>query len=343
MKNTSASFVKLGIVLLPQILLVLTTASVKAELVADTKKDLKTSDLSNKNREIKKEKSTNQIAVVPSSLPNPVTTPETTPKQTESKQAEQQSASNIIILSPTVGTVLDAPAATLVIQMPMDSKIEVLVNGKAADASLIGRSELNESAKTVTQTWYGVPLQAGDNQITVRAIGAATDAASVNFKVRGAPVKLQINTLESRVPADGRSYATVNGQLVDDSGNRSNWDAIVTLEASAGEFTGTDFSKEQPGFQVEAKQGKFNTQLRSGLKAGTVTIRAIATQMEAFTQVQFETDLRPSLVTGVIDLRIGARGTDFYRSLREFAPIDRDNRTQVDLYAAVFGTGRVGE
>ena len=310
MRNTSASFVKLsfklGILLLPQILLLLTTTSVKAELVTDTKKDLKTSD-----RQIQK--------------------------------AEPQAAPNIIILSPTASTVLDAPAATLVIQIPMDTKIEVFVNGKAVDASLIGRSELNEAAKTVTQTWYGVPLQAGDNQITVKAIGSTTDAASVNFKVRGAPVKLQINTLESRVPADGRSYATVNGQLVDDSGNRSNWDAIVTLEASEGEFIGTDFSKEQPGFQVEAKQGKFNTQLRSGLKAGNVTIRAIATQMEAFTQVQFETDLRPSLVTGVIDLRVGARGTDFYRSLREFAPIDRDNRTQVDLYAAVFGTGRVGE
>jgi outer membrane protein OmpA-like peptidoglycan-associated protein len=162
-------------------------------------------------------------------------------------------------------------------------------------------------------------------------------------KVRGTPVKLAINTLESRIPADGRSYATVDGQLVDESGNRSNWDAIVTLQASDGEFIGTDASPEQPGFQVQAKQGKFTAQLKSGLKAGTIIIRAQNAQMETFTQVQFETDLRPSLVTGVIDLRVGARGTDFYRSLREFLPSDRDNRTQVDLYGAVFGTGRVGE
>jgi hypothetical protein len=39
MKNTSAPFVKLGILVLPQIMLLLTTAMVKAELVADIKND----------------------------------------------------------------------------------------------------------------------------------------------------------------------------------------------------------------------------------------------------------------------------------------------------------------
>jgi hypothetical protein len=174
-------------------------------------------------------------------------------------------------------------------------------------------------------------------------IGSDSVSSSLNLKVRGAPTKLVVSTLESKVPADGRSYVTVDGQIVDKDGNRSNWDALVTLEASEGEFIGADASPEHPGFQVQAKQGKFSTQLKTGLKAGTVTIRALNAQMEAFTQVQFETDLRPSLVTGVIDLRIGARGTDFYRSLRDFLPADRDNSTQVGLYGAVFGTGRVGE
>lgn len=285
-------------------------------------------------------------ATDPKQVPSTAKTPASVadvPKTANTANTSDKTPPRIIILSPTVGTVLDAPAATVVIQMPSNTKIELLVNGKAVDSNSIGRSELDETNKTITQTWYGVSLQAGDNQITARAIGSDLDSSSVNIKVRGTPTKLVVSTLEAKVPADGRSYVTVEGQLVDADGNRSNWDALVTLEASEGEFIGNDASPEQPGFQVKAKQGKFSVQLKTGLKTGTVTIRATNAQMEAFTQVQFETDLRPSLVTGVIDLRVGARGTDFYRSLREFLPADRNNRTQVDLYGAVFGTGRVGE
>jgi len=353
MKPTSTPLVKLGILIFPQILLLLMNSTVKAELVADVKNDL----------EIKQQKPVANKAEVTSApienpkpidqssntekVPSPTKVPKSVADSTKTADtvtdSDKLSSPRIIILSPTVGTVLDAPAATVVIQMPSNAKIELLVNGKAVDPNLIGRSELDETNKTITQTWYGVPLQAGDNQITARAIGSDAASSSINLKVRGAPTKLIVSTLEARIPADGRSYVTVDGQLVDEDGNRSNWDALITLEASEGEFIGTDASPEQPGFQVKAKNGKFSAQLKSGLKTGTVTIRAVNAQMEAFTQVQFETDLRPSLVTGVIDLRVGARGTDFYRSLREFLPTDLDNRTQVDLYGAVFGTGRVGE
>lgn len=360
MKNTSAPLVKLGILVLPQILLLLITSTVKAEVVADVKNDPEikqeenltsqtdhqTSEKLNQSANPQQLDQSSSTEKVPSTvkISEPVADiPKTANTVDTTVNSSDNSSPRIVILSPTVGAVLDAPAATVVIQMPSNAKIELLVNGKAVDPSSIGRSELDETNKTITQTWYGVPLQAGNNQITARAIGSGSASSSINLKVRGAPTKLVVSTLESKIPADGRSYVTVDGQLVDEDGNRSNWDALVTLEASEGEFIGTDASPEQPGFQVEAKQGRFSTQLRSGLKTGTVTIRALNAQMEAFTQVQFETDLRPSLVTGVIDLRVGARGTDFYRSLRDFLPADRDNRTQVDLYGAVFGTGRIGE
>ena len=359
MKSSSASLLKLGIIVFPQILTLLVCSSVRADLVTEVKtsEDIKpqipvtNQPVTNQpviNQPVINQANTPSIQIVApknitqssdiSPIPNAANIPDHPNKPVVSSP-------RIIILSPTVGTVLDAPAATVVIQMPMGTKIELLVNGKAVSSSSIGRSELDETNKTITQTWYGVPLQAGENTIATKAIDSTTEfiAGSVIVKVRGNPVKLVIGTLEARIPADGKSYATIDGQLVDENGNRSNWDALVTLEASDGKFMGTDASPEQPGFQVLAKQGKFSAQLTSGLKTGTVTVRAVNAQMETFTQVQFETDLRPSLVTGVIDLRVGARGTDFYRSLREFLPTDRDNRTQVDLYGAVFGTGRVGE
>jgi len=42
-------------------------------------------------------------------------------------------------------------------------------------------------------------------------------------------------------------------------------------------------------------------------------------------------------------LLLGARGTDFYDSYRNFLPIDGDNRYELDVDAAVFATGNLGE
>jgi len=249
----------------------------------------------------------------------------------------------IQVLSPAPDAVLDVPAATVVLRSPLAAKVELRVNGTLVDSSLIGRTETDTTTKTITHTWYGVSLQEGENTITANFVGASTPATSTKVKVRGAPASLKVRTVESRIPADGRSTVTIQGELLDQQGSRSNRDGLLTLSATAGEFVGDDASSEQPGFQVKVRQGQFSAQLRSGLEAKTVRIRAVTGDLEAFTQLNFETNLRKSIATGVIDLRLGKRGTDFYRSFRDFLPIDRDYSYQVDARAAVFATGRIGE
>ena len=277
----------------------------------------------------------------------------------ESSQAEQSQsqvdaknpgATNTVstqleILSPAPDTVLDVQAATVTVQYPLGSQVEVRVNGVLVDSSLIGGTETNNAIKLVTQTWYGVSLKEGENTITAQTTtnGKAGQATEVKVQVRGAAQQLDVQTLETRIPADGRSTATVQGQLLDKKGNLSNRDAVVTLAASAGEFVGADLKPDQPGFQVQAQQGKFTASLRSSLNAQTVRIRATSGKLEAFTQFQFETNLRPSIVTGVVNLRLGRRGTDYYGSFRDFLPPDDDNKTQLDFNSAVFATGKIGD
>jgi hypothetical protein len=259
-------------------------------------------------------------------------------------QAIDQSASTpaqptIQILSPAPNAVLDVPAATIAVQFPIGSTLELQVNGTVVDATLIGKTET--IGKSVTQTWYGVSLREGENTITASIQGSPV--ASVKVEVRGAPEKLTLKPVESKIPADGRSTVTIQGELLDQQGNRSNRDAIITLSNTAGEWIGIDASPEQPGFQAKVSQGQFTAQLRSGLEAKTVRIRANSGDLEAFTQLNFETNLRSSIATGVLDLRLGKRGTDFYDRFRDFLPIDRDYRYQLDAKAAVFTTGRIGE
>lgn len=249
------------------------------------------------------------------------------------------------ILSPQPNSVLDVPAATVTVQYPLGGQIELLRNGVTVDSTLIGGTETNNTTKVVTQTWYGVSLNQGENTLTaqIKVNGSTSEVTSLKVFVRGSANLLSLKTLEARIPADGRSTATVQGELIDDKGNRSNQDAVITLAASAGEFVGVDAKPDQEGFQVQAKQGQFTAQLRSNLNAQTVRIRAKTNDLEAFTSLQFETNLRSSIVTGVVDFRLGGGSTNFYKSFREFLPPDEDNGTQLDFQTNVFATGKIGE
>jgi hypothetical protein len=252
---------------------------------------------------------------------------------------------DVKILAPTTDTVLDIPSSSVILQYPEGAKIELRVNGKVVDDSLIGRTETDATTKLVTQTWYGVSFKEGENTLTAQAQinGVAGNLATLKVMVRGDVQQITVESAEQRIPADGRSTATIQGQLLDANGNRSNRDAVVTLSASSGEFVGADLNTDEPGFQVQARQGQFTVKLRSNLNAETVRIRAGLGSLEAFNQVEFETALRPSIATGVVDIRLGARGTDYYGSLRDFLPPDGDNSTQLDVRSAVFATGKVGD
>jgi hypothetical protein len=285
-------------------------------------------------------------------LNTPTPTQETeTPSAPDEVNAVEPSAlpslkpGEVRILAPKEGDIADSPATTVIIQFSGDSQVELQVNGEIVDPTFVGRTETNATMNTITQTWYGVPLQEGENTLTAIATnkGVAGAPASAKIVVRGAPEKLTLTTRETRIPADGRATATIVGQLLDAQGNRSNRDAIVTIDASAGEFVGADYDPDQRGFQVQAIAGEYRATLRSNLKAQKVRIRSTSGKLEAFTQVAFETDLRPPIATGVVSFRLGESGTDFYRSFDEFLPADGDSDLEFDFRAAAFATGKVGD
>jgi hypothetical protein len=251
-------------------------------------------------------------------------------------KAEQVINSSVRIITPVPDSVLDAATTSVVLQFPADSRVELRLNGELVDSELVGRTETDPSTNLVTQTWYGVPLREGENIISAGSM-------RVRVIVAGAPKQIKLSTIESRIPADARSTGTIKGELLDEKGNLSRRDAIVTLSPSAGKFIGVDLKPDLPGFQVQAISGEFTASLQSTLEAQTVRIRASTSDLEAFTQLQFETALRPSLVSGVVDLRLGARGTNYYGSFRDFLPPDKDNGTKLDFNSAVFATGKVGE
>lgn len=251
------------------------------------------------------------------------------------------------ILAPAPNTVLDVPSATVVIQFPMGTEVELRVNGKGVPKEQIGEVVEDSTNNTITQTWYGVTVPQGESVIELYRVGESKPVATTRVVTRGGINSIRLIPVETRIPADGKSTATIEGQLLDEKGNRSRQTAIITLSATQGEFVGKDAKPDLEGFQVEAVDGRFTATLKSGLQSGNVTIRAATVVdnkiIEGFTQILFETNLRPPIVTGFLDLRYGPRGTDFYSRFRDFLPPDKDNDYRLRVYGAFFGTGRIGE
>jgi hypothetical protein len=264
-----------------------------------------------------------------------------TPTAPPASLAPDKTGSTVKILAPTPNILLDIPATIVVVQYKVGTTIELKVDNRIVDKNLIGRTETDAKTNLITQTWYGVSLAPGKN--TVTATSSQGEVATTTIQVAGAATKIQLSTAETRVPADGRTLATIEGQMVDDNNNPTKQDNVVTLSTTAGEFAGVDLDKDQPGFQVQVVKGKFTAKLRTGLDAQTVRIRANSSSMEAYAQIQFETNLRSSIATGVFDVRLGARGTDYYRPFSEFLPVDRNNSSQLQARGQVFATGRIGD
>ncbi len=321
----------------------------------------------------------------------------TTPPSPNGSEAVPLPSGTVRILTPQTG-VTSNRSTNLVVQYNANDKIQVSVNQKPLAPSTATQQQQDETQNLITQVWYNIPLNEGDNILTAQT-GNGTPV-SVQLTVKKTTAQIEIAPVgDPRIPADGRSTTTLNGRIIDENGQAIAEDAVVTLTTSAGKFVGADYDKDQLGFQVLARGGQFTAQLQSGLEAQKVRIRGAVEKwgprstgvreqgnqrigenlptpnsptsnpnsqspnfqsptsntdsrtlastpvspIEAYTQVEFITNLRPSIVSGAVNLRIGREGTNFWGRRRDFLNPERGDGAQVDLTGAAFATGRLGE
>jgi hypothetical protein len=74
------------------------------------------------------------------------------------------------------------------------------------------------------------------------------------------------------------------------------------------------------------------------------TLREGYPALEATTQVSFITDLRPTIISGVVDFRIGRGGTNLLGSFRDFLnPDSLSQDVEVSFTTGLFATGALGD
>lgn len=249
----------------------------------------------------------------------------------------------IKIITP-VGGETTAKTTNLAVQYHPSLDVKVMVNGKSISSEFSSFVQKDEANQLYTKIWYNIPLQVGENIITAQTLEG--QISSVKVIVKEQKTKLVFTPVgEPRIPADGRSRLEFEGKVTNEEGEVISNDVTVTLSATAGRFLGADQDNDAPGLQVLARDGKFSATLQAGYDAQNVKVRAAIdkTNVEAYSNIEFITNLRPSLATGVINLRIGAGGTNLWGSYRDFLNPSKTGRTDVDLDASVFATGKVGD
>jgi len=246
-----------------------------------------------------------------------------------------------LIVEPATGSVLDKPSTDIIVRSAPGDKVQLMVNGVAVKDNQIGVLGRADDGSLV-ETWIGVPLDAGRNVISARVDRGAGASAPVEsiVNVRGAAKKLVLKASRMSVPADGRTIVSITGQLMDENNLLAARDGMVRLAATAGDFVGDSAQPEMPGFYVQAHDGQFNAVLRAGLHSGTAHITATVANLEVNLDIEMTTELRPSIATGVVDLRFGARQSDFYKSISTF--LAGDPSFKPELQTSVFATGKVG-
>lgn len=204
-----------------------------------------------------------------------------------------QGVNPVRILLPEPGTMRER-STSLVIQYPAGLEPVVIINDEPLHPETPTQIEPDPENELVTQIWYNIQLDPGENVLSVQA--GDFPATSVEVLVKELAATLTVRPAGNpSAPADGRSWVQLSGEVKDRDGNLLPGEIVVTLTASAGKFVGADWDLDRPGFQVIAQDGAFFARLQSSLDPQQVKVRA-AIEVDDLKGVRADRPTPPELI-----------------------------------------------
>ncbi len=179
-----------------------------------------------------------------------------------------------LIREPLPGTVYrTTDAATVIIQGPLSTEVEVLLNGAPVANDALGKRVVDEQNGTLRLEYFGVPLEVGRNVVEV-ALGGARDQVEV-FRA-GNPEALEI--VPSVLEADGVTPVAFKIRASDEFGVTNGFGA-VTLQTDLEPLEADAFPGES-GYQVLLEDGVATVRLEPVLTAQEASLTARFNDLE---------------------------------------------------------------
>lgn len=237
------------------------------------------------------------------------------------------------------GDTLPAAQATIRIKGQLEARLALLVNGRPAPESRIGKNVRQPSPAIQALEYIALPLAPGANTLEIvqtdlfgnergrKAITVTAPDQLARFKV----------TFSTPAPlADGRTPVEVTVTAVDAHDVPVTASMPLTLETTLGRWDAEDVNPREPGIQVVFQGGKGVYRLVPPLEPGEARIVISSGAMKADERLAFLPELRPMIASGIIEGRFALNKISasqlvpvtpsdaFEDSLREMAGIGPD-------------------
>lgn len=211
------------------------------------------------------------------------------------------------------GDTLAAPQANVRVKGMLGTTLRLTVNGEVLPESRVGQKSAVEDKQLQVWEYVGVDFRQGENEVLlelVDAFGNVRETAKLKLSAPGAPGALKLVLPEKAPPADGKTPVPVRVQVLDDQGLVVTARTQVTLESDAGRWDVEDLNPREPGIQTFVSGGSTEFMLFPPVEPGTSRLRVTSGRMQHQAELVFTTELRPLIVTGVIDASVDFRKSD---------------------------------
>jgi uncharacterized repeat protein (TIGR01451 family) len=216
------------------------------------------------------------------------------------------------IVYPADGTRAPRAAIDVEIVYPVNSRVDLTVNGDPVPMDFIGATSTLPSRGVAASRFIGVKLRPGINVLELRATppGAATPSAPVRVSVYrpGSTVALGLAGSETRCLADAMTPCIVRVAALDEAGMRAGDEPSVTLTVEGARVLDEDADPRTDGIQVRLVEGAALVNLAPPASPGRIRVFAQAGWATAETLLEVDPPAGPWRITGLAEGHLAGAG-----------------------------------
>lgn len=251
---------------------------------------------------------------------------------------------------------VDSTKIRVQIKAPKGANTELLVNNQPVDTSLMGKEVAWDKEGISGFDYYAVPLEHGNNTLTIRATdstGKVVSSKSINVYAPNQIANITTRTHSQAIEADGVSEYQIAIRLLDTDHGQYAGSATITLDSDIGTIVShqPDHSKDQAGIQMMAEGGELLVSVRAPTNPGKGNLVVKAGNLQKIIPIQFVPQLRPMIAAGIVEGAISfnnlgskiesvSNNDGFEQELKSLSGNDSD-KTSTHGRAAFFLKGKV--
>ncbi len=207
-------------------------------------------------------------------------------------------------LNLTDGQHVTAGKIRVQIKAPQGANTQLFVNDKLVDNGLMAKEVAWEKEQISGFDYFAVPLDAGDNTLTIKSTdntGKIVSSKSIHVYAPNKLSEIATRTQGKFIEADGVSEYQIVVSLKDVDHSLYGASTSVSLDSDIGTIMLPDADKDKAGIQTTINGGELLVPIKAPATAGKGNLLVRAGNLEKLVPLQFTPQLRPMIAVGVVE------------------------------------------